>query len=112
MEATCDFPASAKIFGDIVVGPYTVTVPSGVVMGINLSANKMTFTTGKVLYSGTAKSDNSVGNGHMIAVTYNAGTTTSCPAGMQVLSSAAAQSAFVGGLSAVVSSGTMYCAYP
>lgn len=65
VEGNCTWPVhpltwnNVKVFGNITVGNYTVTIPSWVVLGINLGSNKITFNTGKILMSGTAKIDNS-----------------------------------------------------
>jgi len=40
---SCDWVGSAKIYGDIVVGAYTITLKSGSVMSFDTSTNKMTF---------------------------------------------------------------------
>lgn len=112
VEATCDFPASAMIYGDIIVGPYTVTVPNWVTLGLNMATYKATFTTGKIMFTWTAKMDASVTNRYSIWKTYSNGAFTQCDPGMQVLNAALTWFAPSGSLSTVWSSGTMYCAWP
>lgn len=122
VEATCDFSSSARIYGDIIVWPYTVTVPTWVVLWINLSTNKATFTTWKILFTGTAKMDGSVSNRYTYAISYSYvtnvwitdcanGSCTACWNGANVLNPG--QTWFAGSTPiAVGSSGTIYCAYP
>lgn len=111
VEATCDFPASAMIYGDIIVGTYTVTVPDGVTLWLNMATNKATFTTWKIMFLGSGKMSAAVTNRYTQGITFNAGYTP-CSAGMQVLN--AAQSGFApnGSLSVTGWTGTMYCAWP
>lgn len=89
VEANCTWPWNYKVYGDINVGTRTVTIPTGRVMGINLASNKITFSTGKILMSGTAKIDNSVSTRYKIQVAYTRGTgvfnVTNCPSGFNVL---------------------------
>lgn len=40
---SCDWIGSAKIYGDIIVGPHTITLKSGSVMAYDPSVNKMMF---------------------------------------------------------------------
>ena len=79
-------------------------------MGIDLVANKMTFTTGMVMYVGTSKSDNSVSNRYQLNISYSEGVNASCPAGMQVLN--AAGTGFAGSFESAPRNGTLSCAYP
>ena len=89
VEANCTWPGNYKVYGDINVGTRTVTIPTGRVMGIDLNNQKITFTTGKILMSGTAKIDNSVSTRYKIQVPYTRGTgvfnVTNCPSGFNVL---------------------------
>jgi hypothetical protein len=52
------------------VGTRTVTVPNGRVVGVNLGTNTVTFSTGKMLFTGSAKMDNSVSKRHYEAKSY------------------------------------------
>lgn len=111
VEANCDLPASGRIYGDITVWPYTVTVPTWTVLWINLATNKVTFTTWKILFQWTAKMDASVSNRFSVAINYVvSGWVTNCPAGMSVLN--AWQTGFEAWVNYVSGAGTMYCATP
>ncbi len=89
VEATCTWPGNYKVFWNIIVWNKVVTVPTGVVMGINLTNRKITFTTGKILLQWTAKIDNSVSTRYYTTHAYTASSgVTNCPAGYQVLNNA------------------------
>ncbi len=105
----CTYNRNLKVFGDIIVGSRTITVPNGVTLGINLWTNKATFTTGKILFSGTAKMDNSVSTRNFINVTY--GVTaggTRCPSGYGILNTAGTTFQW-GAITVVPSSGVIRC---
>jgi hypothetical protein len=54
VETNCDYPVGYRISGDMYTGPYTVNVTNGT-MGINLTTNRITFTTWRVMfYNGKA----------------------------------------------------------
>ncbi|MDD2486861.1 MAG: hypothetical protein PHS92_00620 [Candidatus Gracilibacteria bacterium] len=58
VTSDCTFPTvggGCKILGDIDVGASTVTVPANTTLGLDLSVNKITFTTGKILLDPTSK---------------------------------------------------------
>lgn len=75
-----------KVYGDVIVGSRTVTVPNGATLGIDLSTNKATFTTGKILFSGTGKMDNTVSNRNFVTVSYSSATgNVNCPSGYAIL---------------------------
>ena len=61
------------MFGDIIVATRIVTIPTGVVMGIDLATKKITFTTGKILLTGTAKIDNSVSTRYYKSTPFTSG---------------------------------------
>ncbi len=116
VEANCDFPASVRIYGDVIVWPYTVTVPNWVVFWVNLVANKVTFTTWKILFQWTAKMDGSVATRYTQTAWYVATayvvwwSTTSCPGGMSVLN--AWQTWMETWINYVGWAWTMVCGYP
>ena len=113
VEWDCDYPAwGYKVRGDITVGDYTVTIPDGEVLGIDLSTNKITFWNGKILIWNNAKIDNSVSNRYDFAVSYTVeAPITNCPAWTEVL--VMARTWFIGTTPVdVAESGTMYCAKP
>ena len=123
VTADCTYAQTAKIFGDIIVWPYTVTVPTWIVMGIDMTVNKMTFTTGKVMFQGSAKADNTTSVRYEINVTYSVNATTACPSGMNVryanwsavvpTNPFSYPTATPGGYyDNVAQSGTLYCVWP
>lgn len=110
VEANCTWPGNYKVYGNIIVGDKTVTIPNGRVMGINLNNNKVTFTTGKILMSGSAKIDNSVSSRYYTTKNYTRGTSnfniTNCNSGLRILNNAnGTPTAFQGG------SATMWVAH-
>lgn len=91
VEWDCTYPSWwYKVYGNIIVWDKTVTIPNWVTIGIDLSVNRITFTTGKILLQGSAKIDNSVSSRKVVMITYTtwvANYTTPCPAWMVVLNS-------------------------
>lgn len=85
VEGTCTWPGNYKVYGNITVGAYTVTIPTALVMWINLAAQKITFSTGKILLQGTSKIDNSVSTRYYKQKAFtswtNSITVTNCMAG-------------------------------
>jgi len=74
VEGNCTWPTwGYKVFGDIIVATRIVTIPTGVVMGIDLATKKITFTTGKILLTGTAKIDNSVSTRYYKSTPFTSG---------------------------------------
>jgi len=90
VTTSCTYPAwGIRVYGNINVWAHTITVPSGRVLGINLASNKVTFTSGKILFQGTAKMDNSVSARNLVTVSYTASThIRNCPTGYSVLNTA------------------------
>lgn len=124
VEANCNINQSAKVFWDIIVGDKIVTVDNGMTLGIDLSVNKITFTTWKMLFTGSAKANNSVSGRYVLNFSYSEGapiTTTPCPAGMKVVNAAGTALVTVnpgttnptpgGYYSVVASNGTMSCGW-
>jgi hypothetical protein len=87
VEANCTWPAGGvKVFGNMTVGTRTVTVPNGRVVGVNLGTNTVTFSTGKMLFTGSAKMDNSVSKRHYEAKSYTSwSNVTNCASWWKVL---------------------------
>lgn len=124
VEATCNFNQSAKIYWDIIVWDKTVTVDNTITMWIDLSVNKITFTTWKILFTGSAKANNSVSARYALNYAYSEGapiSTTPCPAWMKVANAAGSALVTVnpgttnptpgGYYSVVASNGTMSCGW-
>ncbi len=128
VEQNCSFPSWwKKIYWNINVWNKTITIPNWVVMWINLSSNKITFSGGKILLQWNAKIDNSVSNRHYITKSYsirywgvssssasnaidcNHWACTSCPAWTKAMNSSRnwVQSSSP---RSVWNAGTMYCA--
>lgn len=86
VEGNCTWPGAYKVYGDIIVADKVVTIETGDVVGIDLSTNKVTFTTGRMDFSGDGKMDNSVSARYYVTLSFtNSSTVTSCPAGYEVL---------------------------
>lgn len=105
----CSYSRDIKVFGDITVWPHTISVPDGVTLGIDLSSNRVTFTSGKVLFAGGGKMDNSVSTRNFIEVSYSVSTAgTGCPNGYSVLNTAGTVFQW-GSVTVVPSSGIIRC---
>lgn len=81
VEGNCTWPAGwIKVFGDMNVWTRTITVPTGRVLWINLGSNKATFSTWKILFTGSARMDNSVGNRYYETRSFSSSSViTACP---------------------------------
>lgn len=118
VEANCTFPAWwYKIYGDVIIGDNTITLPTWSVMWVDLINQKITFTTWKIMLEGTAKIDDTVSNRYYVTQSYskwtsNPGpTVTECPAGTQLLNDT--HTGFLTSTKVYVSeNGTMDCAKP
>lgn len=91
VEANCNLNQSGKIFWNIIVWDKVVTVDNGITLWIDLSVNKITFTTWKMLFTGSAKANNSVSNRFALNFAYSEWaplSTTACPSWMRVVNSA------------------------
>jgi hypothetical protein len=131
VEWDCDFPnGNYKVYWDIIVWNYTVTIPIWITLWIDLTTNKITFWNWKILFGTNAKIDNSVSTRYDFSVNYietPAGTVipitthdtpitswvpiTNCPTWTQVLNLSRTWFAWTSPLW-VAASGTMYCAKP
>lgn len=109
VTADCDYPAGGyKVYWDITVGEYVITVPTGVSFGIDLTTNKITFTTGRIDFQWTATMNDSVTARNYVDVAYTSGTSTSCPSWYAVANTAG--TAFQWWTwQAVATSGTIRC---
>lgn len=110
VEGDCTYPTTwLKVYGDVIVGSRTVTVPNGATLGIDLSTNKATFTTGKILFSGTGKMDNTVSNRNFVTVSYSSATgNVNCPSGYAILNTWGTWYQW-SSITDVASSGTIRC---
>lgn len=85
-DQTCDYPTGGyKVFGDIYVNTRTITIPAATTLWINLTTQKITFTTGKILIPANSKIDNSVSTRFYVAVAYTNWAVTSCPGNTEVM---------------------------
>jgi hypothetical protein len=85
VEANCTWPGDYKVFGDIIVGDNTITVPDGRTVGIDLLTQKATFTTGKILFQGSAKMVNTSASWYYVAISYGVWGITNCPSWYSLL---------------------------
>lgn len=86
VEQSCDYPVGYKVYGDISVNDKVVNITSWT-LWIDLSANKITFTTGKMLFT-SAKANNSVSSRYTVSYwysTWNPGFILNCPTGTTVM---------------------------
>lgn len=93
----CDWPDWKKVYGNIYVWAYTVTMGSNDDMWIDLSSKKITFTTWKINLATTAKIANHVSTRYYVWISYSTNWSwtdcdswnwwnqcTYCPSGMYV----------------------------
>ena len=79
----CNWPDWYKVFGNIIIWQYTITMLANDYMWIDLSTKKITFTTWKINLDTTAKIENHVSSRYYISVDYVLDTpTTACPTRM------------------------------
>lgn len=90
VTGNCTYPTTGiKVYGDINVGNATITVPTGAVLWINLGTNKVTFSSGKILFQWSWKMDNSVSSRNFITISYSASSSrTNCPSGYRIVNTA------------------------
>lgn len=87
VPANCTYPSGGiKVYGDINVGSRTITVPTGIVLWINLGSNKVTFSSGKILFQWNSRMDNSVSRRNFITVSYSSNSgRQNCPSGWRIV---------------------------
>ena len=80
----CEWPDWYKVYWDIYVWDYTITMKNNSDMWIDLNSNKITFRNWKINLYTTAKIANHVSSRYYIAISYNNNWVTSCPNWMLV----------------------------
>ncbi len=71
VSSNCTWPDGYKIYGDIVVWSYTITMWANDDMWIDLATNKITFTTWKIDLATTARIDNHITTRYYVSRTYS-----------------------------------------
>jgi len=107
---SCTYPSgNIRVYGNINLWGHTITVPSGVVLGIDLNTNRVDVNGGKIIFLWTGKMDNTVSSRNLLVISYSSNNTaTQCPAGYAVLNTAG--TAYQGwSVTNVGSSGTIRC---
>ncbi len=109
VERDCDWPGNYKVYWDIIVWNKTVNVPNGRTMWIDLSSNKVTFSTWKVLIYWTWKINNSASSRYYITKYYSASSgVTNCPSWYEVLNTTPSNYQW-NSVTNIPSSGVFYC---
>lgn len=112
VESDCDYPVGYKVYGNIYVGDKHIVVNNGV-LWLDLTANKIVFTTGTAAMVGAGKIDNSVSTRYSRGITYtrdDSNPVHNCPDGTVLVTDKSRKMNPWELTDWVAQSGTFYCA--